>query len=200
MIQELLRLDRSLFLFLNSFHSPLLNNLMIFLSGQAVWLPLIIASLWLARKQLGLKGMAVFTLFLLMAVAASDVTSSYIIKNFINRYRPCRELELKPLIYYFGQRCGGKFGFVSSHAANSFALLTFVLNSLRIKGWWPYSLWLLPVVISYSRIYLGVHYPGDILGGVIVGLFWGWSLSAIFRRSEFHGASLDNSQPVSDFS
>jgi undecaprenyl-diphosphatase len=182
MIQGLLSLDKSLFLFLNSFHAPALNSLMVFLSGQVLWIPLFVVSLWLAHKQLGLKGMWVFTIFLLMTLAASDVTSSYIIKNLINRFRPCRELELKPLIYYFGQKCGGKFGFVSSHAANSFALLTFVFNTLRFTNKWPYLLWLLPVIISYSRIYLGVHYPGDILGGLVVGIFWGYSLAAIFSR------------------
>lgn len=122
-----------------------------------------------------------FGLFLILAIIASDVTSSYLLKNIVNRLRPCREIDLKPLIYSFGQKCGGKFGFVSSHAANSIALVFFSIRSLNFEKKWIYGLWIIPVLVGYSRIYLGVHYPGDIAGGMLVGLFWGYVFSKMYK-------------------
>lgn len=122
-----------------------------------------------------------FGLFLLLAIIASDVTSSYLLKNIVNRLRPCREIDLKPLIYSFGQKCGGKFGFVSSHAANSIALVFFSIRVLHFEKKWIYGLWIIPVLVGYSRIYLGVHYPGDIVGGMLVGLLWGYVFSKLYK-------------------
>lgn len=181
MIESLNALDRSLFLSLNSFHSSILDGFMQFLSGQLIWVPLIGYFFWYCYKISGKKITLYFGLFLILAMIASDVTSSYLIKNIITRLRPCRELDLKPLIYSFGQKCGGKFGFVSSHAANSVALIFFSIRSLNFEKKWIYLLWIIPALVGYSRIYLGVHYPGDILGGTMVGLFWGYVFSKMFR-------------------
>jgi undecaprenyl-diphosphatase len=180
MLEALLTLDRSAFLFINSLHWPWLDGVMLILSGKLLWLPFILLFLWLGKRDLGLKGVGYFTLFLVLTLVASDVTSSYLLKNLFLRLRPCREEELRALIHLFGQKCGGKYGFVSSHAANSFALVAFGLWSMRP----PKSfliLWLLPVLVSYSRIYLGSHYPGDILGGALVGLAWAALMSWVFR-------------------
>lgn len=151
------------------------------LSGQLIWGPFLCLVLYLSRKQLNNKMFAIFGLFFIMSLIASDVTSSYIIKNIFTRLRPCRLEELKPLIYHFGQKCGGKFGFVSSHAANSFCLIAFSLSSLTFRSRKIHFLWLLPLIVSYSRIYLGAHYPGDILGGALIGSTWGTVLGRLFR-------------------
>lgn len=153
---------------------------MVFFSGQLVWLPFILGLLWLAFKKLERNSFYLFILFLLLAVIASDVTSSYVLKNLVQRMRPCRLAELKPLINDFGQKCGGRFGFVSSHAANSFAILIFSFTVLKLKVLSFHLIWLLPLLVSYSRIYLGVHYPGDIAGGMLVGLGWGYFLARCF--------------------
>jgi undecaprenyl-diphosphatase len=179
-IESLSSLDRSFFLWINSFHVPWLDSSMVFLSGQLIWLPLIGFFFWYSYKLFGLKSFLFFSLFLVLALVASDVTSSYVIKNIFNRLRPCREIDLKPLIYSFGQKCGGKFGFVSSHAANSFVLISFSMSAMNLKRWF-HLLWIAPILVSYSRIYLGVHYPGDIFGGMIVGLFWGLIFSYFFK-------------------
>jgi len=97
--------------------------------------------------------------------------------------RPCRLVELKPLINNFGQKCGGKYGFVSSHAANTMALITLSVFGLKLASPLKSLLWLMPLLVGYSRIYLGVHYPGDILGGYAVGLTYGLFLSYVFRNS-----------------
>jgi undecaprenyl-diphosphatase len=185
MIESLNALDRSLFLAINSWHSEWINPLMVFFSGQIIWLPLIMIALWIAFKQLGVKGFSLFFLFLILTIIASDVFSSYILKNSFNRLRPCRVIDLKPFIYQFGQKCGGKFGFVSSHAANSVAVVFFTLRILPFKSYSIYLLWLLPFIVSYSRIYLGVHYPGDVIFGAMVGIFWAFLFSWIFKRTRF---------------
>ena len=180
MIEALNAFDRSLFLLINSFHIEFLNPIMVFLSGQVLWIPFVGFFFWYAFKYHGKKQALLFALFLILAMVASDVTSSYIIKNIIERLRPCRIAELKPMIYSFGQKCGGKYGFVSSHAANSICLVLFAIRSLELKKFF-HLLWLVPLLVSYSRIYLGVHYPGDIMGGLLIGIFWGFVFSSMIK-------------------
>ena len=192
MIETLNSLDKAFFLFLNAFHFDWLNPVMVILSGQAIWVPFIGYFFWLSYKRLGKKTTLYFALFLLLAIMASDTTSSYVIKNLITRLRPCRDLDLKPLIYSFGQKCGGKYGFVSSHAANSFAIVVFSMLALKIEKKYFFTFLIIPLLVSYSRIYLGVHYPGDILGGLIVGSFWGYFLSWVFLRLQ--GANRESFQ------
>ncbi len=158
------------------------------MSGQVIWLPFIGFFLGYSVIKKGKNIALYFILFLILTLVASDVTSSYILKNIFNRLRPCRQMDLIPLVYSFGQKCGGKFGFVSSHAANSFALVLFSIKCLRLSRRWIYGLWIVPVLVGYSRIYLGVHYPGDILGGALVGITWAIIFSKMFKLS--HGATL----------
>lgn len=181
MIESLNAIDRSLFLSLNSFHTPFLNSIMQFLSGQMIWIPLIGYFFWCSYSKSGKKTTLYFGLFLVLTLIASDVTSSYLIKNLVSRLRPCREIALKPIIYSFGQKCGGKYGFVSSHAANSMALIFFSIRSMHFEKKWIYGLLIIPLLVGYSRIYLGVHYPGDILGGMLVGAFWSYLFSKMIK-------------------
>lgn len=181
MIESLNALDRSFFLILNSFHTPVLDPVMKLLSGQAIWIPFIGFFFYYSYKKNGKKFTLLFGLFLVLAIIASDVTSSYILKNIVKRLRPCRVEELKSLIYNFGQKCGGKFGFVSSHAANSVALILISIRCLKFEKKTVYLFWLIPFLVAVSRIYLGVHYPGDILGGTVIGLFWGYCFSSMFK-------------------
>lgn len=181
MINILNKLDLNIFLWMNGLHLPVLDQLMVVLSGQIVWVPMIAFFVWHGKKTLNQRSFFIFVIFTLITLVLSDVTSSYIMKNLVTRFRPCRLEELKPLIYQFGQKCGGKYGFVSSHAANSTALVLFSLRALKLSGKY-HCLWILPLLVGYSRIYLGVHYPGDILGGMIIGSSWAWIISGYFRK------------------
>jgi undecaprenyl-diphosphatase len=181
-MQSFSNLDKKLFLFLNSLNHELLNPLMVFISTKTFWLPIIFLIIVTILKKLNRLNSSIFLLFFVLTLVASDVTSSYVLKNIFLRLRPCRDPNLTQLIYDFGQRCGGKFGFVSSHASNSIAFVLFFLSALNLKRFW-YFLIALPLLVGYSRIYLGVHFPGDIAGGFIVGIFWGMLMAWIFKKS-----------------
>lgn len=176
-------LDQQLFLFLNQFHLEFLNKPMEIISSSVIWIPLIIFIVYTFYKELSRKQFILALLFLVLAFVASDITSSSILKNLTQRLRPCRDEVIKPLIHWFEQRCGGRFGFVSSHAANSFAILTFWWRSLNSKKYSYKLIWVFPCLVVYSRLYLGVHYPADLLGGTIVGIFWGILFSNLYRQN-----------------
>lgn len=120
--------------------------------------------------------------FLILLIASSDATSSYFFKNFFQRLRPCRTEDLRDLIYNFGQKCGGKYGFFSSHASNSFAILLFLIQCFKVSTTMKMMLVIAVVIISYSRIYLGVHLPLDIIIGGLYGGLMGLAWGKIFKN------------------
>jgi undecaprenyl-diphosphatase len=181
-IETLSSIDQKLFLVMNSWNATWLNPLMAFFSSQIIWIPFIVLILYVAFKQLEKKSFYIFLLFIILAIIASDVTSSYLLKNIFQRLRPCRVAEIKAVMNNFKQKCGGRFGFVSSHAANSFSILVFSFLVLEFKSLKIHFLWLIPLIVGFSRIYLGVHYPGDVLGGIVVGVTWGAALAMIFKN------------------
>jgi len=181
-IETILQWDKELYLLINSWNSPLLNSVMVVISGQIIWFPFIIGFLYYGFKNLDRKSFYLFALFLALGIYAADMTSSYLLKNHFLRFRPCKVPELRSIINRFGQKCGGKYGFVSSHASNSFFLVAFSVFALELKSKWKHALWILPIMVSYSRLYLGVHYPSDVTGGAIVGIGWAWCLTFYFKH------------------
>jgi undecaprenyl-diphosphatase len=163
--------EKKLFLFLNQFHWSWLDPVMEFSSGHLIWIPPALTFLFIVRKSPKLPWIIILSL---MMLAVSDLTSSYIFKNYFQRLRPCRMDEILPLIYSFGQKCGGKYGFISSHASNATAFVMFFLSIALIRIKWPFYLLLFLVV--YSRLYLGVHFPMDLA----LGSFWGYLLAKLF--------------------
>jgi undecaprenyl-diphosphatase len=176
MLEFLLQLDRTAFLFLNSLHHPVIDPIMVFISGKFTWLPLYILLLVIIVKHYKWESIRIL-LFIALLISLSDQISVKAFKDVFERLRPCHEPELQSIIHLVTGKCGGSYGFISSHAANSFAMATFMLFALKpiySKSGLILLIW--ASLVSYSRIYLGVHYPGDVLVGGIVGAGIGWIL------------------------
>lgn len=165
------RLDQQLFLSLNSFNSPFCDQVMHAISDKIIWIPLYLAIL----IYLGIKYQRKFFILLLFIILAATMADqlSVLIKNLVQRPRPCHEPALDGLVHTFHNECGGLYSFVSSHASNSFNVALLSLLLIR-KRWFTISIIIWAAVIGYSRIYLGVHYPGDVICGSILGALAGW--------------------------
>lgn len=173
-------IDRSLFLFLNGLHASWLDPVMEGISSKYFGIPFYILGIYLLIKKYGVKTGIYFTVAAVLVVVLADKTSVYWFKNVVQRYRPSHNLELEGLVYFVNDYKGGQFGFVSSHAANMFGIATFMGLALNRKV--LYVALLLAALIAYSRIYLGVHYPSDIVAGGILGAFIGLLMFRFMRN------------------
>ena len=149
-------------------------------SQMEVWIPFYAALLWLMvrtwRKESGWVILAV-----VLCVVLADQVSSGLIKELVQRPRPTHTAGLQELVHTVNGYRGGRYGFVSSHAANTFGLALFCTLLFRNR-WYAWTMFLWALVTSYSRIYLGVHVPGDILGGTLVGLGAAWLCYWLLRH------------------
>ncbi|MEW6469558.1 MAG: phosphatase PAP2 family protein [Bacteroidota bacterium] len=176
---ELLRnIDVSLFLWLNGKHNDLFDTVMYWASHKLFWIWFYVILLALVAVRLGKKTFLVLPAVALMILLSDQ--GSGLIKRSVQRKRPCHSEHLAGRVHVNGS-CGGAYGFVSSHAANTFAL-AFFLSLLIGKAyrWLPYLLFAWAFFVSYSRIYNGVHYPADILGGAVVGMLSAWLAAKLY--------------------
>lgn len=173
MIDQLIEYDKELFRFLNSFHTPWLDPVMAILTETVAWLPLFIFLLYIIIKE-HKKESWIILLGIAITILLADQTTATIMKPFFSRLRPSREPALQDVIHLVDGYAGGQFGFASSHAANTFGVAFFLLLVFRRTKPWIAWMFLWAAFVSYTRIYLGVHYPGDILVGASVGMICGW--------------------------
>ena len=165
------QLDQELFLFLNSMNSPLWDHIMVAISGRVIWIPLYIAILFVFGKKF--KKKMLILILVITAVIVLGNQFSVILKNLVQRPRPCHDPALEGLVHVVNGRCGGLYGFVSSHATNAFSVALLSLSLIRVR-WFSFGIIFWALVVGYSRIYLGVHYPGDVLCGSMLGALTGW--------------------------
>ena len=177
MLEKILQADQELLLFLNGLHSPFLDVLMWQMTKIWFWLPLLAILLWMTWKHYRKQLILLFAFFAL-SITMSDQLS-VLIKNKVQRPRPSHNIEINSELHFHQYKNGdvykgGKYGFVSSHAANSFGvmiLLLYFFKPVKKRLWWIFPTW--AVLFCYTRIYLGVHYPLDILCGALVGVCCG---------------------------
>lgn len=168
----LVDLDTAALLAVNGFHDMFQDALWWMVSAKWSSLLLALGLLWSLLHQNRRHALLVLAM-LVLAFVLADQVSSGIIKDVVERLRPTREPSLDGVIHTVNGYRGGMYGFVSSHAANSFAAATLIALILRHRLV-TFSLFTWALLQCYSRVYLGVHYPGDILGGIVVGLLAGW--------------------------
>ncbi|MCD6180285.1 MAG: phosphatase PAP2 family protein [Bacteroidales bacterium] len=180
MLDFLTELDKQVFLVLNSFHNGFFDFLMWWFSNKLIWIPFYIFLLYLLIKKYGWESIVVL-LSLALLIVLSDQISGFI-KDAVARYRPSHNPDIQEQVHVLNNYLGGNYGFVSSHAANSFALAYFLVKFLKANTVFTFLLFSWAIVVSYSRIYLGVHYPGDIIGGAILGVVLAWFIANIYRQ------------------
>ena len=175
----ILQLDTQIFLAINGWHNEVWDGIMWWISGKTTWWPFYLLLLtylgWKKRWQL-----ALMVLFIILGITLADQTSVHLFKNVFQRIRPCHEPSLEGLVHLVNNKCGGQFGFISSHAANTFGVAFLVLLWIR-KRWFTGVMVIWALLVAYSRVYLGVHYPGDVLFGGIWGAGCGMLLFYLFR-------------------
>ena len=173
MIEFLIDLDEKFFLFLNGIHTPWMDSVMFFISGKKEWIPLYLIFVIMIIRQFKWQSIGVF-LAIALTILLSDQLTSGIMKPFFARLRPSHSPGLDGLVHIVNGYTAGVFSFASSHAANSFGLATFLWLIFKNQYKWFVWIFLWASIVSYSRVYLGVHYPGDIFVGGLIGSGFGY--------------------------
>lgn len=170
-MEQLINLDKELFVFLNGLGSEPFDGFWKIITKQLYWSPLFIAVFYLIQKRIGWKNFGIIILFLAILITFTDQITN-LFKSSFERLRPCNNPELDGIIRKVITR--KSFSFFSGHAANSMASTMFVFLIIRKYYRFTHFLFLFPLIFAYSRIYLGLHYPGDILTGYVFGAIFGF--------------------------
>ncbi len=183
MLDQLLQLDTEIFLFLNNLGSEPWDGLWLFITHKFSSIPLYIFLLYLIYRNYGLKGTLVVVVCVALMITATDQISS-LFKYGIRRPRPCQVEELKEYMRFVASGCG-RYGYFSAHAASSMAAAVFL--GLSLQKWYkylPFILLVWAILTGYSRIYLGVHYPLDVVSGMAFGGLTGWLFYLLQRKGQ----------------
>lgn len=180
-MEQLLQLDQSLFFLINqSLDVDFLNWLLPYWRTKETWIPLylliVIFSIYKWKKA------GIFLILAaLLTIGITDTVSNRVVKKTVQRLRPCNQPEIKQQVDLL-VRCGSGYSFTSNHAANHFGLAVFLIYTLgqiyRKSQVW---LWFWAASIAFAQVYVGVHYPLDILGGALIGIVSGWGIAKIFQ-------------------
>ena len=202
MLRKLVEIDRDVFVFLNSLGSETFDPLWELITKFTSWIPIFAIIFYLTFKRLGWRHALLIVGMITVLLLLTDQTTN-LIKNSIQRLRPGNNPDISGYIRAVQHR--KSFSFISGHASNSMAVAFFLYRVMHpyIKYMGFFFLW--PLIFAYSRIYLGLHYPGDILMGYLYGIFTGWLVLKlyIYLRDRFfpQHERLDNptnSEPVTN--
>ena len=179
-INAIIDFDKHLLLAINGSNSIFWDGCMKIYTTIGIWIPLILILLFILIKNNSFKDFLLLFLFIAAVVGLTDTISSGICKPFFERWRPTHDPELMYLVDVVDGIRGKDYGFTSSHAANSFGIATFLMLLVKNRAL-TVSLIFWASMNAFTRMYLGVHYPGDILFGTIVGLSSGLIVYLIYR-------------------
>jgi len=186
MVEQLLQYDTDLFLFLNNLGSSTYDGLWLVITNKLTFIPLYAILLYLMYRHLGWKALLLLIVVIAAMITFTDQVTN-LFKDGFQRPRPCRADAIKELLRFIAPRCG-KYGFFSGHSSNSMAVAVFA--GLLLKPYYKNLIFLLlfwSAVVAYSRIYVGVHYPIDIICGMLFGALAGFSFYKlqIYLRARF---------------
>lgn len=174
--------DTDLLLWLNSAHNAFFDVFMMLFTGKWIWVPMYLSLAYLLLKNMTAKQAMMCIVAIALVIVVTDQMSSSLIRHAVGRLRPANlENPISSMVHIVDGYRGGRYGFPSSHAANSFGLVFFLYFLMR-RSPLPAFMMVWAIVNCYSRIYLGVHYPGDILCGALVGLLGATIVWLIYRR------------------
>ncbi|MDF9829580.1 phosphatase PAP2 family protein [Parabacteroides sp. PF5-6] len=180
MLEKILDYERELFFMLNGSDSVFLDHFMWLFSGKIVWLPLALFILIVLTYKVNWRESLLVLLAIVLVVTLCDQFASHLFKPLFMRFRPTHHPAFMDEVQtVFGYR-GGKYGFISSHAANAFGFAMFMTLLFRYKPLFTSTVFLWAIVTAYTRIYLGVHFISDIVPGILVGLVFGYLVYLLY--------------------
>ena len=179
MLEKILEYERGAFLWLNGSHNTFWDNFMWLYTGQVVWIPVLLLLIFLLFYKKDWKEGLLVVLSIVLVITLCDQLSSNICKPYFMRFRPTHHPNFREYVNTVNDYRGGKYGFISGHAANAFGFATFAfllfhnrLFTISILAW--------STLMVYTRIYLGVHFISDIIPGVFIGMLLGFSIYKLY--------------------
>lgn len=180
MLEKELAFERDAFFFLNGSDSSYLDSFMWLYSGKVVWLPLAVFIMTVLIYKKNWREYLLIFLSIALVITLCDQFASNVCKPFFSRLRPTHHPDFMDQVKIVFDYRGGKYGFISSHAANAFGFATFMSLLFRYK-FFTCSIFTWSILTAYTRIYLGVHFISDIICGMLTGLFLGYLVYIVYR-------------------
>ncbi|QBN18789.1 phosphatase PAP2 family protein [Flavobacterium nackdongense] len=181
MLEKIISLDQEAFIFLNGLGSETYDGFWLIITKQTSWIPFFLFLFYIIFRKLGIKQALFLLLFVTLLVILTDQTAN-VFKNGFQRLRPCNNPEINSFIRIVQSRTS--YSFFSGHAANSMGVATFLYLIFKkdFNSFWLLFLW--PLMFAYSRIYLGLHYPLDIISGYLCGAILGFLMFKLYRTAQ----------------
>ena len=184
MIDNLLELDKIIFIFLNGLGSPSFDIFWLIITNKILNAIIYLLLAFYFFKKTNFKYFSLMILTISVLILFTDQFTNFI-KHTVSRPRPCHEADLESVIRLVKENCGGAYGYFSAHASNSFALAFFFSRLFSKQKWLTIMLISFAFIVSYSRIYIGVHYPLDVFSGIILGSFSGYIIYSFWKKFIF---------------